>query len=50
MHCANVVAVLQKMCRKRVTERVAAGALGQASSGHGLLDRTLDDGLVDAFL
>jgi hypothetical protein len=42
----NVVTVLEQVSGKRVTERVAAGGLGDFGLAQRPLDRALDDGLV----
>jgi hypothetical protein len=43
---ADVVALLQKVGRKRMAQGVGSGVFGDASGTDGGFDRTLDDGLM----
>ena len=47
LHGANVVAVSQQVCRKRMAKCVAGHSFGQPSFPHGGLDRLLNERFVN---
>jgi len=46
LHGADVVAVLEQMGGERMSQRVRSGALGDPDPARGVLDRSLQDRLV----